>query len=142
MLEFNDMLQMHNNMFTVVSIFIGAVFILVIILIISPKIRGKLMSHQIKSLKHMTNYSKEDIKEISTNMQNIAINIKKQVLDENEDLLKDISAREAQIEREGLKVKLNTVRDELLTDRNFFCKHCGQSIPNDSKFCKYCGKKQ
>ena len=33
-------------------------------MIISPKLRGKLMSHQIKSLKHMTNYSKKDIVDI------------------------------------------------------------------------------
>lgn len=142
MLEFNDMLNMHNSMFIIVSIFIGIVFILTIALVISPKLRGKLMSHQIKSIKHMTNYSKEDIEEISTNMQNMAINIKKQVLDENEELLKNISSREAQIENEGLKVKLNTIKEELLTDRNIYCKHCGQSISNDSKYCKYCGKKQ
>lgn len=137
-MNFNDMFQMHNNIFTIVSVFIGAVFIFTIALLFSPKLRGKLMSHQIKSLKHMTDYSKEDLEEISNNI----ISVKKQILDNNEDKLKEMNFKEAQIEKEGLKVKLNTIREELLTPGNLFCKHCGQSIPSDSKFCKYCGKKQ
>ena len=140
--EFEKMMNFHNIIFTVVSIFIPVVFIFVIAMLISPKLRGKLMSHQIKSIKHMTNYSKEDLKEISTNMQDMAIKSKKTVLDNNEDILKDMTIREANIENEGLKIKLNTVKEELLTERNCFCKYCGKIITSDSIYCKHCGKKQ
>ena len=41
------------------------IFIFVILSIFSPKFRGKLMSHQVKAVKHMTDYSKEDLEDIA-----------------------------------------------------------------------------
>ena len=51
-------------LFYIVPILIGITFVLMIALMISPKLRGKLMSSQIKAAKHMMDYSKEDLKDI------------------------------------------------------------------------------
>ena len=40
-------------MLIIVPIFIGAIFVITIVSIISPKFRGKLMSRQIKATKYM-----------------------------------------------------------------------------------------
>ena len=40
------------------------IFIFVILSIVSPKFRGKIMSNQVKAVKHMADYSKEDLKTI------------------------------------------------------------------------------
>lgn len=47
-------------LFYIVPILIGITFIMTIALMVSPKLRGKLMSRQIKATKHMMDYSKED----------------------------------------------------------------------------------
>ena len=59
---------MFNVMFVIVPIFIGIVFIFTIMMMISPKFRGKMMSRQIKAQKYMMDESKDDLKSISDDM--------------------------------------------------------------------------
>lgn len=106
---------MFDAMFIIVSIFIGIVFIFVITMIISPKLRGKMMSRQIKASKYMMDESKEDLKSISDNM--------------------------AYATKDGIKTTVGAIKDGL-KDNSVFCKHCGSEIDADSKFCKKCGTKQ
>ena len=91
------------------------IFIFVILSIVSPKFRGKIMSNQVKAVKHMTDYSKED--------------------------LKTIADTEVEISASALKKKAKAIK-EGLTEEKMYCKHCGSLIDNDSTFCKKCGKKQ
>ena len=60
-------------LFYIVPILIGITFVLMIALMISPKLRGKLMSSQIKAAKHMMDYSKEDLKDILSTSEDIGI---------------------------------------------------------------------
>ena len=64
-------------LFYIVPIFIGLVFVFVIALMISPKLRGKLMSKQIKAAKHMMDYSKEDLKDLLSTSADIVLMLKK-----------------------------------------------------------------
>lgn len=106
---------MFEIMFTIVPIFIVVVFTFTILTIISPKFRGKIMSHQIKATKYMMEESREDLKDISDNMAYATHNRIKSA---------------ARAVKEGLE------------DNQIYCKHCGKKIDADSKFCSICGKEQ
>ena len=106
---------MFNAIFIIVPIFIILVFVFMIATFISPKLRGKIMSNQIKATKYMMDESKQDLKSISDNM--------------------------VYATRDGLKTTVRAIK-EGFTDESIYCKHCGSEIDSDSKFCKMCGKEQ
>lgn len=128
-------------LFYIVPILIGITFVLMIALMISPKLRGKLMSSQIKATKHMMNYSKEDLKDILSTSADIGINAEKEILDNNEETMEDNVTRKANINKKGIEITTNAIK-EGLTRSKIYCKHCGKLIDDDSKFCKSCGKEQ
>lgn len=128
-------------MFIIVPIFIAIVFIFTIAMIISPKLRGKFMSRQIRATKYMIDESKDDLSSLGKTMGNIGINVKKGILDENEETLKDLTRREASIDAEGIEIKTRAIKDGF-SKNTIYCKHCGAVIDEDSKFCKKCGKEQ
>ena len=107
---------MFHLIFTIVPIFIIVIFIFVLAQIISPKLRGKMMSRQIKATKYMMDESKYDIEDISTNM--------------------------AQATKEGIEITTHAVKKGWTQEESIYCKYCGHPIDADSLFCKYCGKKQ
>jgi len=133
----NQGISTFNIIFVIVSVIIGLGFIFVILSMVSPKFRGKMMSRQIKATKHMVDYSKEDLEDLSST----AINIKKNILDENEDVLREMSDKEANIKKGYVKTMANAIKEGLEED-TIYCKHCGSMIDSDSKFCKKCGKEQ
>lgn len=139
---FDNFFRGFNIMFIIVSIFILIVFIFVILSIISPKFRGKIMSRQVKATKHMINYSKDDLEDIGTNLGNVAVNMKKNILDENEEKLREVMNQEADIKKDYVKTMASAVHDGFTNDDTMYCKHCGSMIDSDSSFCKNCGKKQ
>lgn len=128
-------------LFYIVPILIGITFVLMIALMISPKLRGKLMSRQIKAIKHMMDYSKEDLKDILSTSADIGINAEKEILDNNEETMEDNVTRKANINKKGIEITTNAIK-EGLTRSKIYCKHCGKLIDDDSKFCKSCGKEQ
>ncbi len=128
---------MSNAMFIIVPIFIGIVFILAVVMFISPEFRGKMMARQVKSMKYMLDESKKDLEA----MGGTVINVKKNIIDDNEDSLKEISKKEGELAGIGIEKKARAVKEGLLEDE-IYCKHCGESIDADSKFCKKCGKEQ
>ena len=138
----NQGVSTFNIMFIVVSVIIGLSFVFVILSFISPKFRGKMMSRQVRATKHMIDYSKDDLEDIGTSLGNSAIKMKKNILDENEDTLRDISDREANIKKGYVKTMTSAIRDGLSEEDTIYCKHCGSKIDSDSTFCKDCGKKQ
>ena len=57
-----------NIIFYAIWILVGAGFVFTIAMMFSPKLRGKMMSKQVKSVKYMMDESKEDIRSFATNM--------------------------------------------------------------------------
>ena len=100
------------NFLVFVPLLIG---IIGLVLLFNPKIRGKLMGLQVKATKYMVEESKEDIKDISTNM--------------------------AEATKDGVKITTGAIK-EGFSGETVFCKHCGSQIDVDSNFCKKCGKEQ
>lgn len=128
-------------LFYIVPILIGITFVLMIALMISPKLRGKLMSSQIKATKHMMDYSKEDLKDILSTSADIGINAEKEILDNNEETMMENATRKANINKKRIEITANAIK-EGLNGSKIYCKHCGKLIDEDSKFCKSCGKEQ
>ncbi len=91
-------------------------FVLMFIFLFSPKAKGKLMSNQIKATKYMMDETKDDIKDISTDMANAT--------------------------KESIETTVHAIKRGITKDDEIFCKHCGKKIDKDSKFCKHCGKEQ
>ncbi len=98
----------------VIVILCVATFIFSFLYTFSPKVRGKMMSKQVKATKYMMDESKEDIESISTNM--------------------------ADATKEAVETTTRAVKKGFTEDKNVFCKYCGQKIDGDSKFCSKCGK--
>lgn len=111
---------MFNAMFYIIPIVVIIVFIftfvLTFILLFSPKARGKLMSNQIKATKYMVDETKDDIRDISTDMANAT--------------------------KEGIETTVHAIKRGITKKDEIFCRHCGNKIDEDSKYCKHCGKEQ
>lgn len=150
MSQFEQMSNMSNILFTIVPIFIGIVFIVVIAMMVSPKLRGKMLSRQIKSVKYMTDFSKQDLEDIGTNLGNVSVTIKKKVIDQNGEVLEEISTKNADINSEAVRKMAESIKEgfggtpfeNTFTEKQIYCKHCGASIDEDSKYCKKCGQRQ
>ena len=99
----------------IIPILVIGIFVLTFALMFNPKLRGKFMGLQVKATKYMVDETKEDIKDISTNM--------------------------AKATKDGVKITTGAIK-EGFSGETVFCKHCGSSIDRDSKFCKKCGKEQ
>lgn len=132
---------MFEIMFTIVPIMVICTFIFTFAMMLSPKLRGKVMSRQLKATKYMMDESKNDLTDIATIAGNVSINSRKNILDGNEDTLRDMSTRTANINKEGIEITTRAIKDGL-SSNSIYCKHCGKSIDEDSKFCKFCGKEQ
>ena len=114
---------MNNTLFSAIPIVVVLIFVVVALVIIftitmifSPRLRGKMMSKQIKAAKYMMDESKEDLRDISTNM--------------------------ADVTKDGIETTVRAIKKGITEDEDIHCKHCGSKIDNDSKFCKNCGKEQ
>jgi len=134
----------HFDVFSImafiVPILVFGIFIFTFVMLLSPKLRGRMLSRQIKSLKHMADFSKEDLENISTTMGEIAINTKKNIIDNNEDKLRNITEKTSDLTSIMVEKTVRSIKDGL-TDKGNYCKYCGKMIDSDSKFCKNCGKK-
>ena len=111
---------------TVIAVLACSIIIFVILSLFSPRVQGKMMSKQIKSVK--TTAKTGTIAE-------------KEILDENEDIMSSNERRKANIKKEGIEVTARAIKDGL-TSNKIYCRYCGASIESDSRFCKNCGKEQ
>lgn len=107
---------MYDILFIIVPVFIVLTFVFALVATFSPKVRGKMLSNQMKSLKYMVDESKGDIESISTDMANAT--------------------------KGGVETTVRAIRKGLTEDEDIYCKYCGSSIDHDSKFCKHCGREQ
>ena len=104
---------MFELMFVIVPVFILGVFIFVFLNIFSPKFRGRVMSNQIKSLRHMSEYSREDLNELNG-------------------IAEDMIKRNASAVKAGLNSKQEYCQEcgRVIDADSRFCKHCGKKIKN------------
>ena len=131
-----DMSMIFAIIFGVVFV---AIFIFSILMIVSPKFRGKMMARQMKSAKYMLDAAGNDMTEMAAKGAKIA----RTATEKSKDDLAATAQMKADIEKEAIKTKARAVREGLFDDSSeMYCKHCGKEIPTDSKFCKYCGKEQ
>ena len=132
--------------FYIVPILIAITFIFTIALIFSPKLRGKMMSKQIKATKHMLDYTKDDLQDLMTTSATMGIDTEKTILDKNEDTLRNNVIRKANINKEGIEITTKAIKDGLSSGKDNkntkYCIECGKKISTDAKFCLYCGKEQ
>lgn len=128
-------------LFFIIPILVVLTFIFTIALMVSPKLRGKWMSNQIEATKHMMEYSKDDLKDILSTSKSVEVNAEKEILDNNEEIMKDNVTRKANINKEGIEITAKAIK-EGLTNNKVYCKYCGKLIDSDSKYCKVCGREQ
>lgn len=129
-----------NIIFIISIVIFVLMFVFIISMIFSPKLRGKMMSRQIKSLKYMADYSKDDIESAMTTLGNVSVNTKSNIINENEYKIKDIMDKSANMSKDAITTTVSAIKKGIKD--NIYCKHCGELIDKDSKFCKYCGKEQ
>ena len=127
-----------NVLFIIIPIMAVLLIVLAIVFMFSPKLRGKMLSKQVESMRYMLDESKMDIAKLGST----SVNLKKQILDENEETLTDIAKKEANIKSVGIKSAAKAVKEGLTESDTMYCKHCGSEIDSDSKYCKKCGKEQ
>lgn len=128
-------------LFFIIPTLVVLIFIFTIALMVSPKLRGKWMSKQIEATKHMMEYSKDDLKDILSTSKSVEVNAEKEILDNNEEIMKDNVTRKANINKEGIEITAKAIK-EGLTNNKVYCKYCGKLIDSDSKYCKVCGRAQ
>lgn len=128
-------------LFFIILILVVLTFIFTIALMVSPKLRGKWMSKQIEATKHMMEYSKDDLKDILSTSKSVEVNAAKEILDNNEEIMKDNVTRKANINKEGIEITAKAIK-EGLTNNKVYCKYCGKLIDSDSKYCTVCGREQ
>lgn len=134
-------------LFYIVPIFIGLVAIFIFATILSPKLRGKILSSQIRATKHMLDYSKEDLQDLMTTTASMGIDTEKAILDKKEDTMRNNATKKANINKDSIEITTKAIKDGLtnsnVSNQNTkYCKECGKKIPSDAKFCAYCGEKQ
>lgn len=129
-------------MFYIIPIFALIIFIATIVLFISPKLRGKLMSNQVKATKYMLDDVKDDLTDIGTTVGDVSVNTYKNVIDNNEDNLRETFTKQANISKDAIETTARSIKNGIIKDDVIYCKHCGKSIDSDSQFCKFCGRRQ
>ena len=71
------------------------------------------------------------------------IKVTKYMLDESKDDIRDISTNMADATKDGIETTVRAIKKGIVDDEeDIYCKHCGSRIDKDSKFCKSCGKEQ
>ena len=126
--------------FIVMGIVAIAVFAYTFMMMFGTKTRSKMLARQMKSLRGMTDISKEDMESMMENLSEVSIKSRKKILEENEDDLKDIADANARINKDAVRETSKAIK-EGFTSSTTYCKYCGSSIDSDSVYCNKCGKK-
>lgn len=133
----NFIFKISNIMFIVILIVAVLIFVFVILSLFFPRFRAKMLSRNVKSLKYMTDYTKDDISDIANNTIESAHRIYKN----NEETLRNINNMKASIKKDAIEATVRSIKKGIVDDDKIYCKHCGEAIDKDSTFCKACGKK-
>ena len=132
-----------NVLFFIVPFLAFGIIALVIAMLVSPKLSGKIMARQLKSYKYMMDEAKDSLVDIGTTGSQVGIDVARNVMDSNKEVLKDLASDTADISKEAITTTVAAVKEGITgTVAQKYCKHCGKKIDEDSTFCKYCGKEQ
>ena len=144
MIDFNTMSTFIEFAFFGIFGIVIFMFVFVFINMFSSKSRAKMMSKQVKAMKHMVDYTKEDLQDLMTDLGEVSVNVQNNIINQNEDVLKNIANKTADISKEAIETTVGAVRNGWNADKvsKQFCKYCGKKIDSDSRFCNYCGNKQ
>lgn len=70
----------------------------------------------------------------------VAARAQNNIINNNEDILKETANKTADINKDAVKTIAHSVKEGFLDNSTVYCKHCGAEIDADSTFCKKCGK--
>ena len=87
-------------------------------------------------------YFENLFEDVIENFGNISANAQNNIINQNEDILRNIATKQANINKDAIRTTASAIREGFGSTNTMFCKHCGSSIDADSKFCKSCGKEQ
>ena len=100
----------------------------------------------IKTSKYIQESNREDLTDLMSTGMGIGIDATSQAINENEDDLRTIADKGADIMSGPIETISRSVgrgfSEGFATADTMFCKHCGATIDRDSKFCSECGGKQ
>ena len=100
----------------------------------------------IKTSKYIQESNKEDLTDLMSTGMGIGINATSQAINKNEDDIRNIADKGADIMSGPVETLSRSVgrgfREGYATADTMFCKHCGATIDRDSKFCSECGGQQ
>lgn len=134
---------MFDLMFVLVPILAVCIFVFVICLMFVPGLRSKFMGHQLRMQKRMLEDNKEVMQDIGKITGEIGVKTAKGIIDENEDDIRHVVGKTADMSKDAITTTTRAIKKGLTEEESdVYCKHCGESIDNDSTFCKACGKKQ
>lgn len=89
----------------------------------------------------LTGTTQKRLEKKLTKYGNIVARARSNIINNNEELFREIANKTANINKDAIKTIMHSVKDGLSDDNTIFCKHCGTEIDEDSTFCKKCGKK-
>ena len=143
-MSFNVMANFMQYAFIGIFGFSIFIFIFVFINMFSSKARGKMMSKQVKAMKHMVDYTKEDLEELMTDLGSVTANVQNNIVNQNEDILRNVANKTADINKDAIETTVGAIKKGWEGNNNstIYCKYCGKKIDADSEFCKFCGKQQ
>ena len=152
-MNIDNFFNIMDSIFPIIFILFGLIFLVAFITsvasFISPKFRGKLMARNVKAVKHMSDYSKEDLQGIQENIQSATIEAQSNIINEYDDQLRNIASKTADISHDAIKSTASAIASGISSGLNnssdvkkIYCKYCGARIDADSTFCKQCGKRQ
>jgi hypothetical protein len=90
-------------------LFFLAILTFIILLIFSPKFKAKLMGNQIKAVEYTVHDNKDSITHIGSDVGDIVAETGENILNKNEDKLKDISSRGAKIMEDGIETTVGAI---------------------------------
>ena len=86
--------------------------------------------------------SPKGIEKTLTNLGNATVRAQNNIINDNEEILKNTANKTANINKDAVKVMAQSIKEGFSDNNDVYCKHCGGLIDYDSKFCKSCGKEQ
>ena len=129
-------------MFILVPILMVGMITFMICMMFVPSFRSKFFGHQLKMQKRVLEDNKDVMADIGKISGEIGVKTAKGVIDENEDDIRHVVSKSADISKDAITTTTRAIKKGLTEDDSIYCKHCGASIDADSTFCKDCGKKQ
>ena len=84
--------------------------------------------------------SQKGLEKTLTKYGNIVARAQNNIINNNEEILRDTSNKTADIHKDAVKTIVHSVKEGLSDDEVIYCKYCGAQIDSDSIFCKKCGK--